>query len=224
MTARDGFSPDMDPLALDARTAERLVAGSLVALDAPPEYRAVAQTLQDLRQPPESAELESGPVAVERITAAIVVARRDRPEPRHRRSRARVGKLAALAAAAMALALPSGLAVAGALPESAQGVASSVLGKVGISIPTGDKEPAVSVPSTTAGPPPTAASPQPQPQPAANGADTPAPGPEAPPANGPAGSHGGSGGVAPPSTANAGGVGHEPNGPPDQTNTHSHRP
>lgn len=39
MTAGDGFTRDMDPLALDADREERLVRGELDAGDAPPDYQ-----------------------------------------------------------------------------------------------------------------------------------------------------------------------------------------
>lgn len=39
MTARDGFTRGMDPLALDADREERLVRGELDAGDVPPDYQ-----------------------------------------------------------------------------------------------------------------------------------------------------------------------------------------
>jgi hypothetical protein len=137
----------MDRFALDTGTAERLVAGSLDASDAPPEYRAVAQTLQALRQPADSAELAGRAETVDQIAAAIVVARRTRPEPRPKRSPVRAGKLAG-AAASIVIALTSGFAVAGALPESAQNAASGVLGRVGIPTPTRDEQATPQIGST----------------------------------------------------------------------------
>ncbi len=80
MSGRNGFPGDMDPFALDAGTAERLLTGVVDAGDAPPEYRAVATTLQALREPPDSSELVGEPDAVDRIAAAIV-ARATRPRP-----------------------------------------------------------------------------------------------------------------------------------------------
>ena len=70
MTARDGFPRDMDSLALDANTEERLVAGVLDASDAPPGYQVVARTLRALRRTPDSLELV-GRDAVERIASAV---------------------------------------------------------------------------------------------------------------------------------------------------------
>jgi hypothetical protein len=253
MTAPNGFPADMDPFALDTGTAERLVAGSLDAGDAPPEYRGVSQTLEALRQPPDSAELAGAPETVERIAAAVVVARRARPEPRPKRSPARAGKLAAVVAS-IVLTLTSGLAVAGALPESAQDVASVVLGRVGISIPTGGdqptgheqptggdqptgheqptggdqptggEQPTVGVAPTTAAPPSTTSELQPQPQPATNDANASAPAPSAPPADEPGGLDGADDGGTPPSTADAAGVEQSPNPTPGQKKGQSHRP
>jgi hypothetical protein len=241
MTAPNGFPADMDPFALDTGTAERLVAGSLDAGDAPPEYRGVAQTLEALRQPADSAELAGAPETVERIAAAVVVARRARPEPRPKRSPARAGKLAAVVAS-IVLTLTSALAVAGALPESAQDVASAVLGRVGISIPTGgdqptgqerptgeerptgQEQPTVGVAPTTAAPPATTPEVQPQPQPATNNGDASAPAPSAPPADEPGGLDGADDGGTPPSTADAAGVEQSPNPTPGQKKGHSHRP
>jgi hypothetical protein len=149
MRLENGFPSGMDRFALDAGTAEGLVSGAVDVGDAPPEYRAVAAALQALREPPESRELVGGPAVAERIAATVAVARTARAAPRPRRlaSRARVA-LASLVA--LGLALSGGLASAGALPEPAQRVASAVLSKVGISVPTGDDEPVDhrSVPTT----------------------------------------------------------------------------
>lgn len=149
MTPDNGFPSGMDRFALDAGTADRLVSGAVDVGDAPPEYRAVAVALHALREPPESWELVGGPAVAERIAATVVAARTERaaPPPRRRASRGRVA-LASLVA--LGLALSGGLASAGALPGPAQRVASAVLSKVGISVPTGDDDPVDhrSVPTT----------------------------------------------------------------------------
>jgi hypothetical protein len=156
MRAPDGFPPDMDPFSLDAGTAERLVTGAVDVDDAPPQYRAVAATLSALRDPPESSELVGWPAAAERI-AAIVSERAVRPARRSRRSASR-GRLLTACVAACGLVVTGGLAAAGTLPDSAQRVASAVLGQVGISVPSGDEDPvdhesppATSAPVATAG-------------------------------------------------------------------------
>jgi hypothetical protein len=154
MTPDNGFPSGMDRFALDAGTAEGLVSGAVDVGDAPPEYRAVAVALHALREPPESWELVGGPAVAERIAATVVAARTERaaPPPRRRASRGRVA-LASLVA--LGLALSGGLASAGALPGPAQRVASAVLSKVGISVPTGDESgdhrsvPTTAVPKST---------------------------------------------------------------------------
>lgn len=207
MSAGNGFPGDMDPFALDAGTAERLLTGVVDAGDAPPEYRAVATTLHALREPPDSSELACETDAVNRIARAIVLERRPRAG-RTRPSGRRVARLAAASIVACGVALSGGLA-AGALPESAQGVASAVLSRVGISVPTAEQQP-----------------PAPNSPPRA-GAGTPAPsgnGPMAPPSEpGPASSAPGQGdgegkpgtrsrGTLP-STAKGHGKGQAPGGP-----------
>jgi len=137
----------MDPFALDAGTAERLVTGAADVGDAPPGYQDVARTLEALRTVPESWELADEPAAVARIGAAVVVRQRPRPMRRVRRARrsARRAPRAAVAAAvvvASAVFVTGGFASAGSLPAPAQDAASAVLGKVGISVPTGNDGPA----------------------------------------------------------------------------------
>jgi hypothetical protein len=163
MTPRDGSSSDMYRFALDdADTAERLMTGSVDIADAPPRYRAVAGTLRALREAPDSWELAGERNAVEQIAAAVMLERSVRPirPPRWRASR--IAALAATAVAACALPLVGGLASAGALPEPAQNLTSTVLGKVGISVPTGAEAPPDNAPpaSSVPGPPsPTGPSP-----------------------------------------------------------------
>jgi hypothetical protein len=170
MSADDGFPEDMDLLALDAGTAERLVTGAVDVADAPPEYRAVARTLQALREAPDGSELAGMSDAVDRIAGAVVLERRADAR-RSRRSTKKVTRVAAACAIACGVALTGGLAAAGALPQSAQGVASAVLGRVGISVPTGDEKPADHQPPTSSAPP---ASPT-------TGSVTPAPAGDSPP-------------------------------------------
>jgi hypothetical protein len=217
MTARDGISHDMDPFDLDAGTAERLVTGAVDVADAPPEYRAVARIFQALREAPDSAESVGEPAAVERISAAVVLdGGTGRAQP-SRRSPSRVGRLALASAAALGLCVTGGLASAGALPEPAQNAASTVLGTVGISVPTGGDNPAVDAPPTP--------TPSPASSPATPGLSSPsAPDPDvaatAPDALSPTpgNTQGGADGTptrgTPPETANGQGNPHMPNDPP----------
>lgn len=155
MTPGDGSSSGMSRFALDDAAAERLVTGSLDIADAPPSYRAVARTLQALREAPDSWELDGGRDAVEQIAAAVMLERKAGPIRPPRRGSSRVAALAATAVIVCALPLVGGLASAGALPDPAQHVASTVLGKVGISVPTSAEAPA------HVGPPPASAVPGP---------------------------------------------------------------
>jgi hypothetical protein len=157
MTSRDGFRGDMDAFALDAGTAERLVTGAVDDADAPPEYRAVAGTLRALRRAPERWELAGERAAVEQIASVVVLERQVRPVRRSRRSRrssSRVARLAVAAVVACLLPLAGGLASAGALPPPAQNLASTVLDKVGISVPSGGQDPVEEVPPTGSPPAP----------------------------------------------------------------------
>jgi hypothetical protein len=145
LTPPDDSLPEMerllrnhhDPLALDAHTAERLVAGSLGAADAPPEYRTVANTLRALRQPADVNELSGESAAVERIAVTIAAQTASEATRRSRVFRVRAATLAATALLST-LGLTGGFAMAGALPGPAQHVASTLLDKVGISAPSGE--------------------------------------------------------------------------------------
>jgi type IV secretory pathway VirB10-like protein len=157
MTAGNGFPRGMDRFALDAGTAERLVTGAVDVADAPPEYRDVAAVLLALREPAESWELDGGQAVAERIAVRVTVTSTERAVRRSRRF-ASCTRVAVASLVASGLALTGGLAAAGALPDPAQRVASAVLGRVGISVPTGDEEPAHDgTPPTTADPKPTTA-------------------------------------------------------------------
>lgn len=179
MTAPDGFPGHMDPFAIDAVTAERLLSGFVDVGDAPPEYRAVARVFEVLREAPDSTELVGQTAAVDRIAAAIVVDRRPSGSRRSRRSASRRRRRAAASVLTCALVLTSVLATAGALPGSAQAVASTVLSRVGISVPTGGGNPAdQQPPATSSDPGPTATGSVPS-TPSGKGRDVPASGPDA---------------------------------------------
>lgn len=159
MTTPEALPGRMDPFGIDAATAERLVGGAVDVGDAPPEYRAVARVFEVLREAPDSAELVGRTAAVDRIGAAVVVDRRPGGSRRSRRSASRRRRRVVASVLTCALVLTSGLATAGALPESAQAVASTVLSRVGISVPTGGGKPADQrPPATSSDPAPTATS------------------------------------------------------------------
>jgi len=133
MRAWDDFVSEMERLPLDADTADRLLAGSVLPEDAPPGYAGVASLLAAARPndpaswpPREDAALES-----------FVIAARTSPETTTRsprRSSLHRLKLAATIAT-VALACTTGLAFAGSLPGAAQDVASTMLAKVGVTVP-----------------------------------------------------------------------------------------
>jgi hypothetical protein len=228
MSARDGFPGDMDPFALDALTAERLVTGAADVGDAPPEYQGVATAFRALREEPDTSEFLGASAAVDRIAAAIAGERRARDSRPSRRSGTKAARLVAASVVACGVALSGGLAAAGALPGSAQGVASAVLNKVGLPVPTGgDEKPAddqapasTSIPAT---PPPT--NPMTRP-PSANGSDP----PTAPSTPRDTNSRGKKPGTrsrgTPPSTANGNGKGQAPDdaGTPNAGDGHGNRP
>jgi hypothetical protein len=144
MTPPDGLPFEMDPYALDAGTAERLVRRAVDAGDAPPEYRSVAQILHALRAAPESREWAGESATVGRLAAVVVAHRRPRAVRRggwNRRSSSRAARLVAAAVMVGCVCVTGGFASAGSLPEPAQNAASAVLGTVGISVPTGSDEP-----------------------------------------------------------------------------------
>jgi hypothetical protein len=152
MTPGDGFPSGMYRFGLDADAEEELMTSAVDVADASPQYRAVAHTLQALREAPDSWEFADEPEAVERISAAVMLERRARPTRPTRRRSARVGVLAATALVVCALPLAGGLASAGALPAPAQDAASTLLGKVGISVPTSAEAPPDTAPPASAVP------------------------------------------------------------------------
>jgi hypothetical protein len=121
---------------LDDQTGERLLRGELSVGDAPPLYRAVTHALALVAAPATAAELSGEERAVAAIVARLQFEESAEPAaaPRPTRSRRRSARLVA-ASAVGALGLFSGLAAANALPGAAQGVASDMLSKVGVSVP-----------------------------------------------------------------------------------------
>src|SRR5260370_18846369 len=136
MTPPDGFPGHMDPYAIDAVTADRLLSGVVDVGDAPPEYRAVARVFEVLREAADRADLVGRTAAADQIAAAVVVDRRPSASRRSRRSASRRRRRAAAAVVTCALILTSGLTAAGALPQSAQGLASTMLRNLRGSVPT----------------------------------------------------------------------------------------
>jgi hypothetical protein len=123
----------MKRLPIDADTADRLLAGSVAPEDAPPGYARVAVLLATSGgdQVEDQYLHEEQTVAV--VAEIVRLSQTERPRS-SRRSFVHRLKLAT-AFATVALAGTTGLAFAGSLPGAAQDVASTMLAKVGVSVP-----------------------------------------------------------------------------------------
>jgi len=138
MSLWDDFDCEMHPVALDTDTVDRLLAGAIAPADAPPGYSDVARLLRAVSAEAMPEEL-AGETETVGIVATVVRLSLDARSVASRRSfipfalsRPRRMTLALVAAA---LACTATAASAGALPGAAQDVASSMLAKVGISVP-----------------------------------------------------------------------------------------
>lgn len=152
MTPADDSIGAMGDVMLDEATVDLLLDGRLAPEDAPPGYADVAGLVRALSLPPTAAELALQVVAVEAALTELAL----RPAPRgskapmaasgrkwSTRSRFLKTKVASVVLVGT-LAGTTGLAMAGVLPAPLQDAASSVLGTVGISVPTSDGHPASS--------------------------------------------------------------------------------
>jgi hypothetical protein len=131
---------DMDyvpTVTLDLHTADRLLAGAVAPKDAPPGYADLAGLLEATWTEPMPDELGRETETVAMMAAEVrTPSGRDRPSPTKRPARSSVSRARITAAlVAAGLACGTALAWAGALPGPAQDVASSVLDRVGISVP-----------------------------------------------------------------------------------------
>jgi hypothetical protein len=137
MSLWDDFDCEMHPVALDTDTVDRLLAGAIAPADAPPGYAEVARFLRAVSAEPSPEELARETETVGIVAAAVRSSLEARSQSPRRSfvpfalSRPRV--TAALVAAT--LACSASLASAGALPGAAQDVASSMLSKLGVSVP-----------------------------------------------------------------------------------------
>jgi hypothetical protein len=137
MTTWRDLPVDMRRQPLDADTVDRMFAGAVHPDDAPPGFAEAAGVLRALSAPAVPAELERQADAVDRMRAEV---RRNSHGPVRaaRRTRMRRGLLKAKVGSMVVvgtLAATTGMAMAGALPGAAQGVAATVLSRVGISVP-----------------------------------------------------------------------------------------
>jgi hypothetical protein len=152
MTSADDSIDAMGDLMLDEKTVDLVLDGRLAPEDVPPGYLDVVRLVRALSLPPTAAELALQVVAVEAALTELSL----RPAPRgskapaaasgrkwSTRSRFFKTKVASLVLVGT-LVGTTGMAVAGVLPAPLQDAASSVLAKVGISVPTSDSHPASS--------------------------------------------------------------------------------
>jgi hypothetical protein len=152
VTPTDDSIGEMSDLMLDESMADRLLDGRLATGDVPPGFADVVGLVHALSLPPTAAELALQVVAVEATLTELAL----RPAPRGSkapvaasgrkwatRSRFFKTKVASLVLVGT-LVGTTGMAVAGVLPAPLQDAASSVLAKVGISVPTSDSHPASS--------------------------------------------------------------------------------
>ena len=131
------FDCEMHPVPLDLDTADRLLAGTVAPEDAPPGYANVARLLESAAAEPTADELSRETEIVAMVAAAVRSSSSIHSVSPRRffmpfaLSRPRI----AAAFVAVTLACTAGLASAGSLRGAAQDVASSMLAKVGISVP-----------------------------------------------------------------------------------------
>ena len=133
MTFSRDFEGEMQRLSLDPNTADRLLAGAVGPKDAPPGYAEVASALGALT---DHASWTATDNEEEVIAVLAAVVRSSRPETSTRRRRSVVPRFKLAAAlATLALVGTTSLAFAGSLPGAAQLIASTMLVKVGVSVP-----------------------------------------------------------------------------------------
>ena len=134
------FDCEMHPVPLDLDTADRLLAGIVAPEDAPPGYANVARLLESAAAEPTADELSRETEVVAMVAAAVRSSSSIHSVSRRffkpfALSRPRI----TAAFVAVSLACTAGLASAGSLPGAAQDIASSMLAKVGISVPGPDE-------------------------------------------------------------------------------------
>jgi hypothetical protein len=135
MTDRRDIRGEMRSLLLDRDTADRLLTGHVEPDDAPPGYAHVAELLRSASLcPPIDAERERATVIA--MVGEVRSHLQGEPSRHERRPITRFvrAKVVALAVGAM-LVGSTGLAFAGALPGAAQGVAQTMLAKIGVTVP-----------------------------------------------------------------------------------------
>jgi hypothetical protein len=135
MTSRRDIQGEMRNLLLDRDTADRLLTGRVEPDDAPPGYARVARLLRAASSLP---PIDPGREHVT-VSAMVEGIRSHLPAEAPRRERRSLRRLvrAKIVTVAVGATLvgTTSLAFAGALPGAAQGVAQTVLAKIGITVP-----------------------------------------------------------------------------------------
>jgi hypothetical protein len=131
------FDCEMHPVPLDLDTADRLLAGTVAPEDAPPGYANVARLLESAAAEATADELSRETEVVAMVAAAVRSSSSVHAvSPRRFFMPFALSRPRIMAAfVAVTLASTAGLASAGSLPSAAQDIASSMLAKVGISVP-----------------------------------------------------------------------------------------
>jgi hypothetical protein len=137
MTWLDDVLSEMERMPLDPVTDDRLLAGAIEPEDAPPAYEGVARLMKVLTAPSMESELRRQEQTIA-VMQDVLSTRPARSGGAHRRisvmsTSVRLRLIAATVAAL--LVIGTGLAFAGSLPAGAQGVASDVLSKIGVTVP-----------------------------------------------------------------------------------------
>jgi hypothetical protein len=137
MSSWSDLDHNVQPVSLDPNTVDRLLRGAIAPEDAPPGYAEVTRLLDAASAPSMDEELAREAETV-RMMAAAVRSSQESNSASPRRSftpftLTRPRATAALVAAG--LACSASLAFAGSLPGAAQDIASSMLAKVGITVP-----------------------------------------------------------------------------------------
>lgn len=138
MSFWDDLDYDVQPVPLDPNTAERLLGGAIAPEDAPPGYADVVRLLDAAAAPPTGEEFGREAETVRMMAATVQHSSLDSIPASPRRSLmpfALTRPRATAAVVAAGLACSTSLAFAGSLPGAAQDIASTMLAKVGITVP-----------------------------------------------------------------------------------------
>jgi hypothetical protein len=137
MSSWSDLDHDVQPVPLDPNTADRLLCGAIAPEDAPPGYAEVTRLLDAALAPSTDEELAREAETVQMMAAAVRSSQESDPASPRRSLKpfALTRPRATAALVAAGLACSTSLAFAGALPGAAQQIASTMLAKVGVTVP-----------------------------------------------------------------------------------------